>query len=190
MLFKSSLRPASSLLRRLYSNQFNNDAELQYSFQGILPKLVALERKLTTFSGLKEYISLLSKGVAPSALLGLFLYAHLQNPLLQKYGFDASEFQLGALASFDTIAKIINGRDFINYSLGETSDEPDECVKVLKHSIDTESYCLLLNFKRETTLFRRKSNETSDTKYNFDIPSQFKVIDMIIDSVTTRYVIL
>lgn len=186
-IFKSSLVPTSSLLRRLYSNQNCTDAELHYSFQGILPKLLALARKFTTLSGIMEYFSLFKKGVIDSASSGLFLYAHLQNPLLGKYGFDASEFQLGAMKSFDMIEKIINSRDFINYSLGETEDEPDECVSLLKHSIDTDSYCLLLNFKRETTLHRRKSNENSEMKYEFNTPSKFKAITINIDSVTTRY---
>ena len=175
-----------SMVRRNFCNQNCPDAQLNFSFQGVMPKLVALGSKLITLRGLSEYMSLYNKGVITSTLAGLHLFAYLQNPLLVKYGFDASIFHIGAMKAFDMVGKIINGQDFIKYSLGELEDEPDECARLLKHAIDTETYCLLLNFKRKTTLERKKMIQFDSLENDSNIQSNFKVLDMLIDSVATR----
>ena len=100
-------------------NASSSNKSLNASFQGVIPKLLALEKSINSDPGRKEFIELLKRGLFSSTFQGLVLYSHLQNPLLKKYAFDISDFFEGAKESFKMIHKLSVSKDFIEYSIGK-----------------------------------------------------------------------
>ena len=102
------------------SNNNSSNKSLNLSFQGVIPKLLALEKGLiSSGTGRKEYIELQKRGIFSTTFQGLVLYSHLQNPLLKKYAFDLSDFFEGAKESFKLIRNLSASKDFVEYSIGK-----------------------------------------------------------------------
>ena len=116
--------PTSAISVRYYSQRNEDDnisnKSLNLSFQGVIPKLLALEKGLiSSGTGRKEYIELQKRGIFSTTFQGLVLYSHLQNPLLKKYAFDLSDFFEGAKESFKLIRNLSASKDFVEYSIGK-----------------------------------------------------------------------
>lgn len=127
-----SYRPSSTSLLPLRCYSQNNDdnsggsnsskisnKSLNLSFQGLIPKLLALQKVLLSDKGLDEYVGLKLRGIFKSTFHALVLYSHLQNPLLKKYAFDVVDFFEGAKESMKMILEFSGSKDFVEYSVGK-----------------------------------------------------------------------
>ena len=148
LTYRSS--PTSSVSVRHYSQQNEDDSSsnnnssnksLNLSFQGVIPKLLALEKGLiSSGTGRKEYIELQKRGIFSTTFQGLVLYSHLQNPLLKKYAFDLSDFFEGAKESFKLIRNLSASKDFVEYSIGKPVTSVIECY--YEYHIDNIFKCI------------------------------------------------
>ena len=115
--------PRRSLSRRCLSSSPADttviDRELQSSYEGLVPRLLTLQ-KLLDVKGQSDFFKLHKQGVVSqeSPITAMAIYADLQNPLLTKYKFDAQDFMVGAKEAFKQVHMTIASADFFNYSNG------------------------------------------------------------------------
>lgn len=128
-----------TILRTFSSNLDSSDKDLQLSFEGLYPRLVALQGLLNE-SGRNYYELLVETEVTSRTrpFSSLYLYADLQNPLLQKYDFDPMDFMDGAKEAFKQIHHAIASEEFFNYANDkiETSSQ----AELLKESVSPTIY--------------------------------------------------
>lgn len=103
------------------------DRQLQGSFFGFLPKLLSLQN-LLDIEGRKKFSSLVENSVIDASVGGLIAFSHLQNPLLEKYGFDPIDFYIGATEAFKRISKAMASKDIIDFTRGRTPSKPDSLL--------------------------------------------------------------
>lgn len=94
-----------------------SDRELQESFKGFWSKVFSLQ-VLVSDAGQKNFQNLDAKSLLGPMPYSLYTFAILQNPLLQKYGFNPAEFAIGAEEAFKQFSLAIASREFSNFAKG------------------------------------------------------------------------
>lgn len=115
--------------KRFCSSNETADLTLQQEYDGWFPRILSL-RSLTEDKGMQQMVMLLQNRVAQSErpLDAICLYADLQNPLLQKYKFDALDFVVGAKYAYIKVISAISSVNFSNYSNGYAAKSEDHAV--------------------------------------------------------------
>lgn len=110
------------------SNQ-TADVALQNQYDGLLPRVLSLW-SLTDDKGIEQMSTLVkNKVVVPERPLNaIWLYADLQNPLLQKYKFDPLDFVKGAKHAYIKVIAAISSVNFSNYSNGFAAQSDDHAL--------------------------------------------------------------
>ena len=152
------------------SNSCNSNKSLNLSFQGLIPKLLALEKVLLSNNGRREYIDLQMRGIFISTFQGLVLYSHLQNPLLKKYTFDVADFFAGARESVKLILELSGSTDFVEYAIGK----PISSVTVFLLDVTFRTYITNFHILKEIYKIVYVFN------FRFQVPESVKFIKQVL----------
>ena len=110
------------------------DRQLQESFRGLWPKLVAMTT-LFEDQGLRNFSDMANKSIVAKSFGGCLAFASLQNPLLRKYAFDPADFLQGAETAFSYISRAKISKDFIDFASESIKESESEAATLLRQSV-------------------------------------------------------
>ena len=130
---------------------YNNisDRELQESFKGFWPKILTLQ-VLGSDAGWKKFLQLDGKSLLGPLPYSLYSFVILQDPLLLKYGFNPSDFAIGAEEAFKQFSLALSSTEFANFANGHIKSSKQAIF--LQNAVSQNLYTACLNALRKDQL--------------------------------------